>query len=54
MLTQGGIERFLLRCGIGDNKPPEPLRRGRGFVTIYEDDRVVWQGAEEDLPEEYG
>lgn len=34
-------------------KPTEPIRCGRGFVTIYEGGRVVWKGHEEDLPEEY-
>lgn len=32
--------------------PPDMPRRG-GFVTIYEGDRIIWQGAEENLPEEY-
>ena len=26
---------------------------GKGFVTIYEGDRVIWSGHEEDAPEEY-
>jgi len=34
-------------------KPPSPVQRGRSFVTVYEGDRVVWQGHEEDVPEEY-
>jgi len=34
-------------------KPPAPIMRGRGFVTIYEGDRIVWQGHEEDMPEAY-
>ncbi len=34
-------------------KPPAPIVQGRGFVTIYEGDRVVWQGHEEDVPEQY-
>jgi hypothetical protein len=35
-------------------KPPAPVMRGRGFVTIYEGDHIVWKGHEEDLPDEYG
>ncbi|MDR6849970.1 MAG: hypothetical protein WCS75_00150 [Sphingomonas sp.] len=34
-------------------KPPPPITPGRGFVTVYEGDRIVWQGHEEDLPEEH-
>jgi len=34
-------------------KPPPLIPRGRGFVTIYEGDRIVWQGHEENLPDEY-
>ena len=34
-------------------KPREPIPRGRGFVTIYAGDRVIWKGWEEDLPDEY-
>ena len=34
-------------------KPPVPIARGRAFVTIYDGDRIVWKGHEEDLPEEY-
>ncbi|MBS0284616.1 MAG: hypothetical protein JSS15_09375 [Proteobacteria bacterium] len=34
-------------------KPPPPVQRGRGFVTVYEGDRIVWQGHEEDLTEGY-
>lgn len=33
--------------------PPVAMPRRGGFVTIYEGDRIVWQGSEEDLPEEY-
>lgn len=33
--------------------PPRDMPRRGGFVTIYEGDRIVWQGAEEDLPEDY-
>lgn len=34
-------------------RPPADTPRRRRFVTIYEGDSVVWQGAEEDLPEPY-
>ena len=34
-------------------KPRPPIPPGRGFVRIYEGDNVVWQGREEDLPDEY-
>jgi hypothetical protein len=34
-------------------KPLPPVQRGRGFVTVYEGDRIVWQGHEEDVPEQY-
>jgi hypothetical protein len=34
-------------------RPPPPLQRGRGFVNVYEGDRIVWQGYEEDVPDEY-
>lgn len=31
----------------------EPAVGGRGFVTIYQGDRVIWQGHEEEVPDEY-
>lgn len=36
-------------------KPPptDEERRGQGFVTIYEGDRIVWQGREGEEPAEY-
>lgn len=34
-------------------RPPAPSPRGIGFVTIYEGDRIVWQGDERDLPDAY-
>lgn len=34
-------------------KPPAPIARGCGFVTIYEGDRIVWKGHEEEMPGEY-
>lgn len=33
--------------------PPVEIPRRGGFVTIYEGDRIVWKGNEEDVPEEY-
>lgn len=30
-----------------------PPRRSKRFVTIYEGERIVWQGHEEDVPEAY-
>lgn len=41
------------RCLNFHAKPPAPVTPGRGFVTIYEGDHVVWQGHEEDMPEEH-
>ena len=34
-------------------RPSDPVPCGRGFVTIYVGDRIVWQGSEEDMPEEH-
>lgn len=34
-------------------KPPAPIRRGRGYVTVYSGDAILWSGHEEDLPEEF-
>lgn len=34
-------------------KPDPPTSKGQGFVTIYEGDRLVWQGREADMPAEY-
>lgn len=64
----GACDRVLLRPGAPlsfsatvdtfgclnfSAKPPAPIERGRGFVTIYQGDTIVWQGHEEDLPDEY-
>ncbi|MCK9544048.1 MAG: hypothetical protein M0R03_18670 [Novosphingobium sp.] len=38
------------RCFNFEEKPPERPRRGAGFVTIYEGNRVVWQGREGEEP----
>ena len=37
-------------CGNFAAAPPPPIPRGGGFVTIWQDGRVVWQGREEDIP----
>lgn len=34
-------------------KPPVDHPSGGGFVTIHEDGRLLWSGAEEDIPERY-
>ena len=34
-------------------KSPEPAKRGRGFVTVYSGDAILWSGNEDDLPEEF-
>lgn len=33
--------------------PPVDMPRRGGFVRIYEGDEIVWQGAEDDLPDQY-
>lgn len=33
--------------------PPVAMPRRGGFVTIYEGDKIVWRGTEEDMPAEY-
>jgi len=40
-------------CLNFSTQPPAPIARGRGFVTVYEGDRIVGQEHEEDLPEEH-
>jgi len=37
-------------CLNFEAKPPVPIPRGGGFVTIYERGRIVWQGAQEAMP----
>lgn len=64
----GACDRVLLRPGAPlafsattdtfgclnfSAKPMTPMMRGHAFVTIYEGDQILWQGREEDLPEEY-
>jgi len=34
-------------------RPPIEIPRRGGFVTVWEGDRIAWQGVEEDMPEEY-
>ncbi|MDE2563337.1 MAG: hypothetical protein KGL48_13930 [Sphingomonadales bacterium] len=64
----GACDRVLLRPGAPlsfsatvdtfgclnfSAKPPAPIDRGRGFVTVYQGNTIVWQGHEEDLPDEH-
>jgi hypothetical protein len=37
-------------CRNFDPAPPKPIVRGSAFVTIWEKDRIVWQGAEDNIP----
>lgn len=37
-------------CVNFEAKPAPPAPRGGGFVTIWEDGRIVWQGADEAMP----
>ena len=37
-------------CRNFQASPPKPRPPGGGFVTIWEKDRIVWQGHEEDIP----
>lgn len=30
--------------------PPKPIPRGGGFVMIWADGRIAWQGREKDVP----
>lgn len=55
VLSAGGPPAFSATAGdFGcvnfDPKPAVAPPHGGGFVTIYEAGRIVWQGAEEDLP----
>jgi len=38
------------RCFNFEEKPPERPRRGAAFVTIYEGNRIAWQGREGEEP----
>jgi hypothetical protein len=42
-------------CYNFEAKPPptDEERCGQAFVTIYEDERIVWQGREGEEPAEY-
>ncbi len=58
LLRQGRLLAFsatvdTFGCLNFARKPPAPVQRGRGFVAIYAGDHIVWQGSEENLPEEY-
>lgn len=37
-------------CRNFEPAPPKPPPRGRGFVTIWEGDRIVWKGPEDEVP----
>lgn len=37
-------------CRNFEPAPPKPAPTGHGFVTIWEAGKIVWQGAEEDMP----
>ncbi len=37
-------------CRNFEASAPKPRPCGGGFVTIWENDRIVWQGNEEDIP----
>ncbi|MCP1556821.1 UNVERIFIED_ORG: hypothetical protein M2438_005323 [Methylobacterium sp. SuP10 SLI 274] len=37
-------------CDNFEAAPPLPIPRGGGFVTIWQDGRIAWQGREEDIP----
>lgn len=37
-------------CRNFEPSPPRPRPAGGGFITIWENDRIVWQGNEEDIP----
>ena len=40
-------------CHNFSAKPPPQPARAHDFVMIYEGDRIVWQGREEDVPDAY-
>ncbi|WP_066918828.1 hypothetical protein [Methylobacterium sp. CCH5-D2] len=37
-------------CANFEAAPPPPIPRGGGFVTIWQDGCVAWQGREEEIP----
>lgn len=37
-------------CGNFDAKPPAPPPTGGGFVTVWKNGRIAWEGPEETLP----
>src|SRR5579871_6140264 len=37
-------------CRNFEPAPPKPPARGGGFVTIWQNGRLVWQGDEENIP----
>jgi hypothetical protein len=38
------------RCRNFEPAPPKPPARGGGFVTIWQNGLIVWQGDEENIP----
>ena len=37
-------------CGNFDTRPEPPRPRGGGFVTVWQDGRIAWEGSEEVMP----
>lgn len=37
-------------CRNFEAVPLPPMAKGGGFVTIWQNDRVVWQGREKEIP----
>jgi hypothetical protein len=37
-------------CGNFEAAPPKPRTSGGGFVTIWQNGRILWQGDEENIP----
>lgn len=37
-------------CRNFEPAPPRPQPEGRGFVTIWQGDRIAWQGPEDEIP----
>ncbi|WP_323042983.1 hypothetical protein [Gemmobacter sp.] len=40
-------------CRNFEPAPPKPAPRGRGFVTIWVGNRVVWKGPEDEIPDRF-
>ncbi len=50
-----GVRRYdgYVRLPQLFGKPPMPISRGHGFVTIYSGDHIGWEGLEQDIPGEH-